>query len=145
MEGQASVEMVALLAGALIVLLGALTVLPEQYAGIAYEGARQGAQAAANRLAGAADEVWLAGDGAQKTLWVELPDGYDAGQTFIGSNEAGGGLSQNRTVGIYISGLGHAFAESHAPLCGMLPNQSGRYLVTVYYNTSGHVMIGGSC
>ena len=145
MNGQTSIEMIALLAGSLMVMLAAISILPEQTAAIGLELSVQDAQNAADRLAGAADEVYLGGEGAQKALWVVFPESYDPQNSFIGSNEPGGGWQQNRTVGIYVLGYGNVIAQSRAPICGSLPNESGKYLIKAVYNSSGHVMLNSTC
>ncbi|GEM_PF-6369273 len=144
LKAQASIEMVALLAGALIIMLGALTLLPQQYAGITLEAGRQAAQDTAERIVDASDEVYLAGDGAQKSFWVELPYGFDINRSFIG-NMPGATSSRNSTVGLYVLGIGYVISEGKAQMCGTLPNQSGRYLIRAIYNSSGHVMVNSTC
>jgi hypothetical protein len=144
-RGQATVELIALMAGALIILLMVIVILPEQYSGIGLEKSRQDGQAAANMISATADEVYLAGDGAQKTEWVDFPQGYDYNKSFLGNRLAGGTIYENRTVGIYLIGIGQLISEGKAPICGALPNESGRYRLTFYYNSSGHVMVNSTC
>lgn len=140
-KGQAAVETVALLAGALFIMIAMITLLPEQAAGIGAQNGIMTATISANRLADEAAQVYLGGDGAQKSVWIELPETYDSAKSFLGSNSAGTSWALNKTVGIYITGYGHVFAESVAPMCGELPNRSGRFLVPIVYNSTGHVMI----
>jgi len=144
--GQGTVEAVGLLAGLLIVILVVAIAIPEQAAQLGVERNRQMAVLAAQDIAKAADEVYLSGDGARKSVWIELPETYNASLSFVGNRPGTAGtLFQNRTIGIYLLGTGELLAETKAPLCGNLPASGGKYLVTVYYNNSGHAMVNASC
>lgn len=144
--GQGTVEAVGLLAGLLIIILIVAVAIPEQAAQLGAERNRQMALLAAQDLAKTADEVYLSGDGARKSVWIELPETYNSTLSFVGNRPGTSGtLFQNRTVAIYILNAGEQIAETRAPICGSLPAGFGKYLITLYYNSSGHVMVNASC
>ncbi len=145
MKAQGSVEALGLLGGLVIVLLAITIFLPQQQSEIGLERNRAIALQSAQAIATAADDVYLAGDGAQKSVSVEFPDGYDASRSYAGNKVDTGNIFNNRTIGIYVIGAGEITAESRAPVCGTLPNASGEYRITLYYNASGHVMVNASC
>ena len=136
-----------LFAAILIMILAIAAVLPAT----ASEGenlrqmliARQSVQ----DVASAADEVFLSGEGASKTIWVELPSGFENTSSFIGNRTSSTAWKDRKLADINMLSVGDIFAVSRAPMCGNWPTVSGRYLVNVTYNatTLPHVSVNAKC
>lgn len=145
--GQSTLEMVVIFGGALLVLIAILAAIPGETAPAQSLRQHQAAADTVAAVAQAANDVYLAGEGAQKTIWVELPDGFDAGRSFVGARTGVSDWGQRRLVDIYTLQTGDVFEISRGPICGAWPAQPGRYQVVVAYNGSStaHVTVNGAC
>jgi hypothetical protein len=145
--GQSTIEMVVIFAGMLFVMVAILAVIPGQTTSVESVRAHQTAQDTVDGVAQAANDVYLAGEGAQRTVWVELPDSYDATRSFIGAQTGVTDWGKRKVVDIYAMQTGDVFALSRAPICGTWPDAIGRYQVVLTYNSTApaHVMVNASC
>ncbi len=146
-RGQGSVETVILLAAVLLVVTVIFVSANARLLSSQRAQARQIAAQSVQDLASAADEVYLAGEGATRKVWVSIPESVQLESSFIGSRPGTGAWADNKTIDLNLSRVGDVFAITRAPVCGSWPAQPGRYsLVLVYNSTSkAHVTINNSC
>ncbi len=146
-RGQAGLETMAIFAAVLILLLAVLLVLPSTARSGEVLRQMQTAQQSVLLAAATADEVYLAGEGASKTIAVELPDSWESSRSFIGTNNASANWQDRRLLSIYVRQSGDAIASSRAPLCGSWPATPGKFKINVTYNSTEpvHVMINANC
>ncbi|MFH1095441.1 MAG: class III signal peptide-containing protein [Candidatus Micrarchaeota archaeon] len=146
-RGQGSVETVILLAAVLLIVTVIFVSANARLLSSQRAQARQIAAQSVQDLASAADEVYLAGEGATRKVWVSIPESVQLESSFIGSRPGTGAWANNKTIDLNLSRVGDVFAITRAPLCGKWPAQPGRYsLVLVYNSTSkAHVTINNSC
>ena len=146
-RGQASLETMLLFAAVLIMVLVIGLVLPSTVSG--GENIRQMllARQSVQEVASAANEVFLAGEGASKTIWIELPSGFDNTTSFVGNQSSGTTWKNRKLVDINMLSVGDIFAVSRAPMCGQWPAVYGKYRVNVTYNgtTVPHVSVNANC
>lgn len=142
-KAQSSLEMLAIFAGIMMVLLVVAAALPNQAAGSQVLRERQMARDTVQTVAQTANDVYLAGDGAVRTMWIEIPEGMNASASFIGAPASEGNWSKRKLVNINLDVSGDTFYVSRAPVCGTWPASAGRMQVNITYNSSGtaHVMV----
>lgn len=148
--GQATLEMLAIFGGLMLLILLVAVTLPDQMAGVQNVRAHAMAQEAVSQVARTADDIYLAGDGASARIWIEMPNGFDANasRSFLGARPGEGNWSLRKMANLNLPATGDVFALSRAPLCGAWPGDSGRYRINISYNASGtaHVMVNSqSC
>ena len=145
-RGQANIETMAIFAAVLVMIMAVLMVLPSSAQSGEVLRQEQMAKQTVQMAASAADEVYLAGEGASKTVWVEIPGIWDANRSFIGNKTAGMSWSDRKLISLYVRTTGDIFGVSRAPLCGSWPATSGKFLVNVTYNSTNpaHVMINSN-
>lgn len=147
LQGQASLEVMMLFAAVLVMILAVGVALPSTTTGS--ENLRQllMARQAVGEVASAADEVFLAGEGASKTIWIEVPGGFDNLTSFIGNRSISTAWKDKKLVDINLLASGDVFAVSRAPMCGRWPGSYGKYRINVTYNatTTPHVSINAKC
>ena len=146
-KGQASIEAIIILAAVVFLLAVIASSLPSSLSSSQKLKDRQLAEQSVQDIARAADEVYLAGDGASRKVWVEIVGSADFSLSFIGSRSALDPWASRKFVSIYLSNSGDVFAISRAPMCGKWPSAIGRYQLVVAYNSSStpHVAINDSC
>ncbi|MFH0927450.1 MAG: hypothetical protein V1822_02620, partial [Candidatus Micrarchaeota archaeon] len=150
-KGQSTLELLILFSGGLLALMVVAAVLPSFAAGNASLYGGQLARDSTSYIARVSDEVYLQGEGAQKSIWINVPEtasvSGDSPRSFIGSNDAGADWSDRKMVDLYLANEGDIFAISRAPLCGQWPAAAGRYLINIQYSTNGdaHVAINEDC
>ncbi|VVB56996.1 Uncharacterised protein [uncultured archaeon] len=151
-RGQAGLETIAIFAGILVVLMVILLVLPNSIQSGEVLRQEQTAKRTVQAAATAADNVYLSGEGASQTVWLEIPDIWDPARSFIGNQTNTTGWSDRKLISIYVRSTGDVFGVSRAPVCGAWPAKSGKYMVNFTYNGTAnrtvpaHVMVNGeSC
>ena len=146
-RGQASLESMAILAAVMVMILAVMVVLPSSVRSGEVLRQEQMAKYTVQAAASAADEVYLSGEGSSRAIWVEIPDIWDAGRSFIGNRSTVMSWPDQKLISIYVQSTGDIFGVSRAPVCGIWPAQSGRYRVNVTYNNTGtaHVTINAKC
>ncbi len=146
-RAQSTIEMVVIFGGMLFVMLAVLVAIPAQAAAVQSLRAHQTAADTVALVAQTANDVYLAGEGASRTIWVELPDGFDSGRSFIGAQVGITDWGSRKLADIYTLQTGDVFETSRAPICGSWPAMAGRYRVTVAYNGTApaHVTVNGAC
>lgn len=146
-RAQAGLEAMLIFAAVLLMLLVVGLVLPSTAASGEHLRQLQLARQSVQAVASAADDVFLAGEGASKTIWVELPGGYEFAHSFIGNKSGVADWKNRKLADIHLPPSGDIFAVSRAPMCGNWPNASGRYRINLTYNatTPAHVAVNGIC
>ena len=146
-KAQAGLETMAIFAAVLILLLAVLLVLPSTARSGEVLRQMQTAQQSVQAVAATANEVYLAGEGASKTIWIELPDSWEPSRSFIGNNSADLNWSDRRVASIYVLQSGDMIAASRALMCGRWPASAGKFRINVTYNSTDpvHVMVNGNC
>jgi hypothetical protein len=147
LRGQANLETIILFAAVLIMILVIGLALPSTTIGGENLRQMQIARQSVQEVASAADEVFLGGEGASKTIWVELPAGYENASSFIGNQSAAVAWKDRKLADIHMLQAGDIFAVSRAPMCGKWPGKYGKYQVNVTYNatTLPHVTVNAKC
>ncbi|MFA5108122.1 MAG: class III signal peptide-containing protein [Candidatus Micrarchaeia archaeon] len=147
MKAQGSLELLLLFAGALIALSVVVAVLPSEAIGSQAIREKEIAKSSASIVANAADEVYLAGDGASQYVWVDMPESTNFNGSFIGAPSYELNWSKRKTTNINVLSEGDMSAGSHAPICGKWPSTPGRHRIKVAYNATGtaHVAINDNC
>ena len=147
MKAQGSLELLLLFAGALIALAVVASVLPTEAIGSQAIREREIAKSSTTIVVNAADEVYLAGDGASQYVWVDVPQSANFGSSFIGAPDYELNWSKRKTADINVLSEGDVTASSHAPMCGKWPSAPGRFRIRVAYNSTGtaHVEINDNC
>ena len=131
-RGQASTELLVILAIMLIVFAGVIALTSQGTADIGRVRSQRDARASVDDLARAADLVYFQGKGARRQVFVKLPSDYDPGASYI----------QNDTILIRVGGTDYA-ATSKAPMQGQLPTAPGGSMVWVVSNGT-YVIISNS-
>jgi len=132
-KGQASVELITILAVALftIIMFMALAAnfLTDTNVQKNYETARDSVQ----RLAQAADSVYSQGEGASAIVQITLPTStiFDSNVTFIGKPANATFAASSNTINIKVWDS-DTYAITHAPLHGSFPATHGTYSMRVY-------------
>jgi type II secretory pathway pseudopilin PulG len=137
----------AFFAALLVLTLMLLFALPSKASSAEVLRQIQAAQATVSSIAQAADEVYLAGEGSLKTIWIEIPDGWQPEKSFIGNNSDGIDWPNRKILSLYIPNAGDIIAISHSPLCGKWPALAGKYQINITYNSTNpaHVMVNSNC
>ncbi|MDE1797899.1 MAG: hypothetical protein KGH63_00650 [Candidatus Micrarchaeota archaeon] len=145
--GQGTIEVVIIFAAMLLVLLVILQAIPGETTSLESVRQQQTAAGTVHLVVTTANDVYLAGDGAQRTIWVDLPDGYSASGSFIGSAGTVTNWGSSKVVDLRLMQTGDVFEISRAPICGSWPAAAGRYQVVVAYNGTApaHVTVNASC
>ena len=146
-SGQGTVELIIIFVGMLLVLVVLLQVIPGETGSLQSVLQHQTAQSTVHLVATTANDVFLAGDGAQRTIWVDLPDGYNAAGSFIGTAGTVTNWGSSKVVDLRLLQTGDVFEISRAPVCGSWPAVAGRYQVVVAYNGTApaHVTVNAAC
>jgi len=146
-RGQASLEVMILFAAVLVMMLAVGVALPATTS--SSENLRQVlmARQAVQEVVLAADEVFLVGEGASKTIWVEIPSGFDNRTSFIGNRTLDTEWKDRKLADLNMLSGGDIFAVSRAPMCGNWPEKYGKYRINVTYNatTVPHVTVNAKC
>src|SRR3990172_1365098 len=119
-RGQASFEMLVILAIMLVVLIVVIGLAKEGATGAGNARDELDARRAADDLAKAADAVYFQGAGARRQVYVKLPSAYDAGASNV----------SNDTIVLHVGDSDYA-ATSKAQLHGQLPTVPGGHWVWV--------------
>ena len=146
-RGQANLETMAIFAAVIIMVLVIAIALPAQASSGEMVRQQSAAKTSVTLLTTTADEVYLAGEGSSRRIWVDMPASFSYADSFIGSHTGSESWSQRKAVSIYLEGVGDVISSGHAPLCGNWPATSGRWQINVVYNDSDppHVMVNGNC
>jgi len=142
MLAQSTIELLILFALATIVLFVIIAVLPTQAVSgsVLHDG--EIAEQTVHMLAQSCNEVYLSGDGAQKTVWINIPQSAKISQSFIGERLGNIG----KVIVINTLGEGDVISITNAPVCGKWPTTAGRHNIKVEYNsTNPHVMVNSNC
>ena len=146
-RGQTTLELLILFAGGMLALIVIAAVLPSQAIGSQTLRDGQIARESVSDIVSAADEVYLAGDGAQKSIWITIPETARVGSSFIGARSGETNWTKKKLVVLNLTNEGDIFAVSRAPVCGSWPSGPGRYKIRITYNESSvaHVMVNSNC
>ena len=128
--GQVSLEYLMLTAAMLLILLVLVIVFMGQYAQQGIVVQQRTAAHSLSVLAGAAQEVWAAGAGAEQKMTVDIPDAADLATSRIAG----------RTLSLNISGIGDVSRSLPMNVSGQWPLKTGRFYASVY-NNGTHVLI----
>ncbi|MDO8339746.1 MAG: hypothetical protein Q7T16_03750 [Candidatus Burarchaeum sp.] len=120
MRGQASFEMLVILAMMLVVLIVVIGVTKQGTADVGNSRDALDARRAVDDIAKAADSVYFQGAGARRQIYMKLPSAYDAG----GSNIT------NDTIVLRVGDSDYA-ATSKAQLHGQLPTVPGGHWIWI--------------
>ncbi len=146
-RGQGSVETVIIFAAVIFVITVILIFAGTRVLSTQYIKDSQLAAQSVQDLAAGADEVYLAGEGATRKVWVSIPESALIPSSFIGSRPGTGSWANNKTISLNLSHVGDVFALTRAPVCGKWPVLPGRYPLVLTYNSTSkaHVAINDSC
>jgi len=131
-SGQASVELLSILAVALLVVFTfsvlSLNTLSDVEAQQSINDARNSVQA----LADAADQVYLQGSGASQVVYITIPSEAEFGEnlTYIGKPANAPANSEPKLISMYLGG-NDISASTKARLTGSFPLQAGSYNMKV--------------
>jgi len=129
-KGQSSVELMILLAVALVVLIAIISYSNESIAGINKEKQLKTAENSVNEIVNAANDVYYQGVGARKKVYYEVPSGID---------ESASGI-ENRSVVLNVLNS-DIYAMAEVQLSGSLPSSEGGHWLWLEAK-EGYVSIG---
>ncbi len=139
---QSTIELLILFALATIVLFVVIAILPTQAVSgsVLHDG--EIAEQTVRMVAQNCNEVYLCGEGAQKTIWIDIPQSAKISQSFIGERLGDIG----KVIVINTLGEGDVITTTNAPVCGKWPTTAGRHSIKIEYNsTNPHVMVNSNC
>ncbi len=129
-KAQASVELLVILAVSMVLIGIILVVSNEEINTVNLTKANYDAQYTADKIAKTAEEVFSAGTGTKKQIFVSIPSGIDKTKTGI----------TNNTVRLNINGT-DIISEAKVELTGSIPTEQGGHWIwiTAY---EGYVLVG---
>lgn len=148
LKAQSALEMVAIFGGVMLILLIVVAAIPQEAAAAQALRAHSTATDSVNLVAQTASDVYLSGDGAVRTITIEVPDGVNMSASYLGATASETDWNKRKLADLRLLTGGDVFAVSRAPMCGEWPLPGGRYAVNLTYNGSGtaHVMVNSlSC
>lgn len=145
--GQLTLELLIIFVGTMLIVAIVAATVPSQAASTGALREKFIASGTVNEVASAVDEVYLAGDGSSKQIWIDIPESAALNKSFFGARDSETNWKKRKMININLLLEGDVFAITHAPTCGKLPTMAGRTLVNVTYNATGtaHVMVNGNC
>lgn len=123
-SGQVSLEYLMLTAAMLLILLVLILVFMGQYAQQGIVVQQRSAAHSLSVLAGAAQEVWVAGVGAEQKVTVDIPESADLASSRI----------SGRVISLNLSGLGDVSRSLPMNVSGAWPLKTGSFYASVYNN-----------
>lgn len=146
-KGQGTLELLIIFAAGMLALVVVAAILPSQVAGNQALRDGQIARDTVANIASVANEVYLSGDGAQRSIWITIPENAKIANSFIGARTGETDWSKKKLVSINMANEGDIFSVSRAPLCGSWPAVAGRYQINITYSKTpvAHVMINSNC
>ncbi len=130
MKGQASVELLIILAVSMVVLGLIISVSNNEITSINYAKANSEAQNTVNKLASTANEVFVSGPGTKKQIFISIPSGIDENKSSI----------SDKTIRLNINGT-DVISESQVEVTGSIPTESGGHWIWIT-SYEGYVLIG---
>ena len=129
-RGQVSLEYLMLTAAMLLILLVLILVFMGVYAQQGIVVQQRTAAHSLSVLAASAQEVWVAGAGAEQKVTVDIPESADLATSRI----------QGHVLSLNLSGLGDVSRSLPMNVSGSWPAKTGPFYVSVY-NNGTHVLI----
>ncbi|MFH1695075.1 MAG: hypothetical protein ABH850_01430 [Candidatus Micrarchaeota archaeon] len=129
-KGQASVELLVILAVSMVLIGLVLFTSNNEMTGINSNKANSDAKNTVEKIAKTAEDVFDSGPGTKKQIYISIPSGVDETKTSIANN----------TVRININGT-DIIAESKVELTGSIPTEKGSYWIWITSH-QGYVSIG---
>lgn len=129
-RGQVSLEYLMLTAAMLLILLVLILVFMGQYAQAGIVVQQRTAAHSLSVLAASAQEVWVAGVGAEAKVTVDIPESADLPSSRIAG----------RVLSLNLSGLGDVSRSLSMNVSGSWPGKTGKFYASVY-NNGTHVLI----
>lgn len=129
-RGQVSLEYLMLTAAMLLILLVLILVFMGQYAQAGIVVQQRSAAHSLSVLAATAQEVWVAGVGAEAKVTVDIPESTDLATSRI----------RGRVLSLNLSGLGDVSRSLPMNVSGAWPDKTGSFYASVY-NNGTHVLI----
>lgn len=130
-KAQASVELLIILAVSMIAIGLILILSNNEITNINAVKANSEAQNTVNKIAGAAEEVFISGVGTKKQIFVSIPSGVDETKTSVG----------NKTIRLNVNGT-DLIAETQVEVTGSIPTTVGGHWIWIT-SYPGYVVIGG--
>jgi len=130
LKGQAGLEYIAIL---LLLLLALIPIVYFGYQDVNAKNSLAQANAAAQQIVFAADQVRMQGEGSRMIVRVTVPQNVES--TKVGNNEI---ILRVRGLG---GGLTNIYGIASANLTGSFPNATGIYLINVTMQSNGNVSI----
>ena len=129
-RGQVSLEYLMLTAAMLLILLVLILVFMGQYSQQGIVVQQRSAAHTLSVLAESAQEVWVAGVGAEEKVTVDIPESTDLSTSRI----------SGRVLSLNLSGVGDVSRSLPMNVGGSWPGKTGAFYASVY-NNGTHVLI----
>lgn len=129
-KAQASVELLIILAVSIVAIGLILALSNNEIINVNSIKANSDAQNTVNKIAGAAEDVYVSGTGTSKQIFISIPSGVDETKTSVG----------NKTIRLNVNGT-DLIAETKVEVTGSIPTETGGHWIWIT-SYSGYVLIG---
>jgi len=133
LTGQASTELIIIMAVALFTIIMFMTLAGNFIAGTNVQQSQETTRDSVQRLARAADSVYSQGEGASEIVQITLSTStkFDPNLTFVGKPVGSPFSDSPNTINVRVEDT-DVYAITRAPLHGSLPSTFGSYSMRVY-------------
>ncbi|MCX8195245.1 MAG: hypothetical protein N3G22_04035 [Candidatus Micrarchaeota archaeon] len=143
-RGQLSSELVVIIGVSLLLVLIIFVLSSQAFADASLQQNYRAARDSVEKLADAAESVYLQGEGASQRVFIEIPPNanLDPNLTYIGKPANAPATLPSRTININIGGTDIS-SYTTMPIIGAFPQSSGRYMMKVTAH-QGYVSVSRS-